>query len=131
MKKLICLTCLLLLVGCSSKTSTTSEEMMNINITIIDEINNKELFKGSIETNYELLADALENNEELKVVMEDSEYGKYITSMMDVAATDTNYWVYDSDNNDDCLEAGMCMGVSETTIEDGDNFIFTYTDTFE
>ncbi len=131
MKKLICLTCLLLLVGCSSKTSTTSEEMMNINITIIDEINNKELFKGSIETNYELLADALENNEELKVVMEDSEYGKYITSMMDVTATDTNYWVYDSDNNDDCLEAGMCMGVSETTIEDGDNFIFTYTDTFE
>ena len=131
MKKLICLTCLLLFVGCSSKTSTTSEEMMNINITIIDEINNKELFKGSIETNYELLADALENNEELKVVMEDSEYGKYITSMMDVAATDTNYWVYDSDNNDDCLEAGMCMGVSETTIEDGDNFIFTYTDTFE
>lgn len=131
MKKLICLTCLLLLVGCSSKTSTTSEEMMNINITIIDEINNKELFKGSIATNYELLADALENNEELKVVMEDSEYGKYITSMMDVAATDTNYWVYDSDNNDDCLEAGMCMGVSETTIEDGDNFIFTYTDTFE
>ena len=131
MKKLICLTCLLLLVGCSSKTSTTSEEMMNINITIIDEINNKELFKGSIETNYEILADALENNEELKVVMEDSEYGKYITSMMDVAATDTNYWVYDSDNNDDCLEAGMCMGVSETTIEDGDNFIFTYTDTFE
>ena len=131
MKKLICLTCLLLLVGCSSKTSTTSEEMMNINITIIDEINNKELFKGSIATNYELLADALENNEELKVVMEDSEYGEYITSMMDVAATDTNYWVYDSDNNDDCLEAGMCMGVSETTIEDGDNFIFTYTDTFE
>ena len=131
MKKLICLTCLLLLVGCSSKTSTTSEEMMNINITIIDEINNKELFKGSIETNYEILADALENNEELKVVMEDSEYGEYITSMMDVAATDTNYWVYDSDNNDDCLEAGMCMGVSETTIEDGDNFIFTYTDTFE
>ena len=131
MKKLICLTCLLLLVGCSSKTSTTSEEMMNINITIIDEINNKELFKGSIATNYELLADALENNEELKVVMEDSEYGKYITSMMDVAATDTNYWVYDSDNNDDCLEAGMCMGVSETTVEDGDNFIFTYTDTFE
>ena len=131
MKKLICLTCLLLFVGCSSKTSTTSEEMMNINITIIDEINNKELFKGSIETNYELLADALENNEELKVVMEDSEYGKYITSMMDVAATDTNYWVYDSDNNDDCLEAGMCMGVSETTVEDGDNFIFTYTDTFE
>lgn len=131
MKKLICLTCLLLFVGCSSKTSTTSEEMMNINITIIDEINNKELFKGSIETNYEILADALENNEELKVVMEDSEYGEYITSMMDVAATDTNYWVYDSDNNDDCLEAGMCMGVSETTIEDGDNFIFTYTDTFE
>lgn len=131
MKKLICLTCLLLFVGCSSKTSTTSEEMMNINITIIDEINNKELFKGSIATNYELLADALENNEELKVVMEDSEYGKYITSMMDVAATDTNYWVYDSDNNDDCLEAGMCMGVSETTVEDGDNFIFTYTDTFE
>ena len=131
MKKLICLTCLLLLVGCSSKTSTTSEEMMNINITIIDEINNKELFKGSIETNYELLADALENNEELKVVMEDSEYGKYITSMMDVAATDTNYWVYDSDNNEECLEAGMCMGVSETTIEDGDNFFFTYTDTFE
>ncbi len=131
MKKLICLTCLLLLVGCGSKASTTSEEMMNINITIVDEINDKELFKGSIATNYELLADALENNEELKVVMEDSEYGKYITSMMDVAATDTNYWVYDSDNNDDCLEAGMCMGVSETTIEDGDNFVFTYTDTFE
>lgn len=132
MKKIIIsLLCLMVLAGCSSKKPEMSDETMTINIKVVDEINDKELFNGSIETRYEILADALENKEELKVVMEDSEYGKYITSILDVASTDTNFWVYESDNNDDCLEAGMCMGVSETSIEDGDNFVFTYTDEFE
>ena len=45
--------------------------------------------------------------------------------------TDSIFWVYESDNNKSCIDAGMCMGISDTIIEDGDNFVFKYTDTFE
>ena len=131
MKKILTvLLCVFVLFGC-----TKTEEngpTISIDITVQDEINDQELFKGTIETNKTTLADALEQTADvLKIEMEDSEYGKYITSIMDVAQTDTNFWVYESDNNKSCQEAGMCMGVSETTIEDGDNFTFRYTDTFE
>ncbi|MCI5773086.1 MAG: hypothetical protein MR210_00825 [Erysipelotrichaceae bacterium] len=129
MKKImISLMSLGLLVGCTSPKVQMSDEPMTININIIDEVNEKELFKGSIKTRYKVLADALEHKEELKVVMEDGKQGKYITSMMDVASDGKNFWTYESDNNDDCLEAAMCKGVSETTLEDGDNFVFIFTD---
>ena len=41
---------------------------------------------------------------------------------------------YFGDSPAECLKranAGMCMGISDTIIEDGDNFVFKYTDTFE
>ena len=80
----------------------------------------------------ETLADALEAAKGvIDVTMEDSEYGKYITGMLGLEQTDSIFWVYESDNNKSCIDAGMCMGISDTIIEDGDNFVFKYTDTFE
>lgn len=130
MKKfLIVLLCLICLFGCSKKTNDNS---ISINIKIIDEINDEELFKGTLTTKATTLADALESAKGvIDVTMVDSEYGKYITSVLGLEQTNSIFWVYESDNNKSCLDAGMCMGVSETVIEDGDNFVFKYTDNFD
>lgn len=130
MKKfLIVLLSLICLFGCSKKTNDNS---ISINIKVIDEINDEELFKGTLTTKATTLADALESAKGvIDVTMVDSEYGKYITSMLGLEQTNSIFWVYESDNNKSCLDAGMCMGVSETVIEDGDNFVFKYTDNFD
>ena len=131
MKKfLVGLLCILCLFGCSRNKANDKE--ISINIKIVDEISDEELFNGTLTTKATTLADALEAAKGvIDVTMEDSEYGKYITGMLGLEQTDSIFWVYESDNNKSCIDAGMCMGISDTTIEDGDNFVFKYTDTFE
>lgn len=130
-KLLISLMCLGLLWGCAKDDAKTTDDKIDVNIKVVDEIEGKELVNATIKTNYVVLADILENDIDFEVELEDSEYGKYIVSMVGVKATDKNFWVYESDNNADCKAAGMCMSISETNVQDGDNFTFIYTDSFE
>ena len=131
MKKfLVGLLCILCLFGCSRNKANDKE--ISINIKIVDEISDEELFNGTLTTKATTLADALEAAKGvIDVTMEDSEYGKYITGMLGLEQTDSIFWVYESDNNKSWIDAGMCMGISDTIIEDGDNIVFKYTDTFE
>ena len=131
MKKfLVGLLCILCLFGCSRNKANDKE--ISINIKIVDEISDEELYNGTLTKKATTLADALEAAKGvIDVTMEDSEYGKYITGMLGLEQTDSIFWVYESDNNKSCIDAGMCMGISDTIIEDGDNFVFKYTDTFE
>lgn len=132
MKKfLISLMCLGLLWGCAKEEPVTTSEKMDVNIKVVDEIEGKEIVNATIKTSYVVLADILENDIDFDVVLEESEYGKYIVSMVGLEATDKNFWVYESDNNADCKAAGMCMSISETKVQDGDNFTFIYTNSFE
>lgn len=105
-----------------------------INVVIVNEDDsNKELFKGEIHTDAETLGDALAEATEIKMVTDKSDFGRFIISMCDVEQGSFEsgpWWLYSSDNNESCKAQGMCLGIDETLIADGDNFTFTLTSSF-
>lgn len=105
-----------------------------LNIVVIDTTNdNKELFNDTIKTDAETLGDALAGVPELKMVTEDSSYGRYIQALCGVEQGPQEsgpWWLYESDNNESCKAQGMCMGIDDTVIKDGDNFTFNLTASF-
>lgn len=105
-----------------------------LNIVVVDSSNGENvLFEGSIKTDAETLGDALAGAPELKMVTEDSTYGRYIQSLCGVAQGPQEsgpWWLYESDNNESCKAQGMCMSIDETVINDGDNFKFNLTSSF-
>ena len=103
--KILLVSAMLLVGGCSSKESEKKEpvsdntEKTTLKITIQDEVNKKELFSGdvSVEGKVETLADFLEKAKDLNVVMEDGQYGKTIMAMKGVETKDFNkgpWWLY-------------------------------------
>ncbi len=136
MKKLLMLCLSLCLIGCSAQELTKpSADAITLHITVIDEVEGETLFDDDLTVEQEVstLSDFLEEADSLNVVMEEGEYGKTILSICNVATEDWNkgpWWLFESDTNQACVEAGMCPAASELAIEDGDSFTFTYTDTF-
>lgn len=102
-----------------------------LTIKIVD--GDKEVATITENTDAELLADVLtEMAEEKDIVLEyqDSEYGMYITGLgvdelLTEAPSENKYWMYNSENNRSCKEAGFCTGASELPVYDGDEFEFT------
>ena len=41
------------------------------------------------------------------------------------------WWVFNSPNNQSCLEAGFCAGIDQTPITDGDIFEFEFISSFD
>lgn len=132
--KVLLLCTLIILTGCSTnddkkEPATDSKESTTLKIVVNSE--DKELFndKITVEGEVETLADFLEEADELNVVMEDSEYGKKIMSILDVATEDWAkgpWWLYESDNNESCKAAGQCDAASSLKIKDGDSFTFNF-----
>ncbi|MEG0176254.1 hypothetical protein [Anaerorhabdus sp.] len=113
---------------------TPVEGAKAINIVVMDSTqDNKELYKGTIHTDAETLGDALVEAKDIKMVTEESAYGRYIVALCDVSQGSQEagpWWLYESDNNESCKAQGMCMGIDETVIKDGDNFTFNLTADF-
>lgn len=115
---------------------TSEKEVGNktLNLVVVDESNgNVELYKGSIKTDAETLGEALLSTKQLEVVAEESSFGRFISSMCGVeqGPIETGpWWLYESDNNETCKVQGMCLGIDDTVIKDGDNFTFTLTSSF-
>lgn len=104
-----------------------------IDIVVVDKVNNTELYSGTIHTDAETLGDALAESKELKMVTEDSSYGRFIVSLCDVKQGPQEsgpWWLYESTNNETCKSQGMCLGIDETMIKDGDDFTFNLVDSF-
>ena len=141
MKKLFSLLLTLLLAaalcGCSEPAATSSApaESITLNFIITNVDEDTELFNGpvTIDTTAETLADFLAAQDEFEVVLEEGDYGTMITSMCGNAQDMDNgpWWVYDSDNNTQCTDAGFCDASSSLKIADGDNFTFDLTSSFE
>jgi len=147
MKKLLSLLLVLslasTLTGCTSNTKTEPEttteaqvtETTTLNIVINNVDENVELFNGAVEVDgtFDTLEDFLVAQDQFEVSMETGEYGALITSMNGVSQDSANgpWWVYESDNNTQCVEAGYCDAASSLKITDGDNFIFNLTSSFE
>jgi len=95
--------------------------------------------KKTVKSNAELLSELLLElkSSDFEVTLSGSAsdpYGRSIETLGDYTTEDWAagpWWVYDSDNNKECLEAGYCTGVDFLPIHDGDIFTFTFTDSFE
>ncbi|CDD51138.1 putative uncharacterized protein [Firmicutes bacterium CAG:308] len=125
----------MILTGCASQSDTdASVKEVSLDIVVKDEVNDKELFNETLtkEGDIENLYDFLSECDELEVVFEDGSYGATIDSMLGLKQ-DFNkgpWWLYSSENNETCKEEGMCPAVQNLGINDGDQFVFSYTNEF-
>ena len=125
----------MILTGCASQSDTDSSvKEVSLDIVVKDEVNDKELFNETLtkEGDIENLYDFLSECDELEIVFEEGSYGAYIDSMLGLKQ-DFNkgpWWLYSSENNETCKEEGMCPAVQNLEINDGDQFVFSYTNEF-
>lgn len=125
----------MILTGCASQSDTDSSvKEVSLDIVVKDEVNDKELFNETLtkEGDIENLYDFLSECDELEVVFEDGSYGATIDSMLGLKQ-DFNkgpWWLFSSENNETCKEEGMCPAVQNLEINDGDQFVFSYTNEF-
>lgn len=125
----------MILTGCASQSDTESSiKEVSLDIIVKDEVNDKELFNETLtkEGDIENLYDFLSECDELEIVFEDGSYGATIDSMLGLKQ-DFNkgpWWLYSSENNETCKEEGMCPAVEKLEINDGDQFVFSYTNEF-
>ncbi len=102
-----------------------------IQITIV--ANDKTLFDEKVDTDAEKLSqllDELKEEDTIQYESKKSTYGTYIVGMggdklVKENTTAGKFWVYDSDNNKQCKDAGFCDAADALNIQDGDHFVFT------
>ena len=98
-------------------TENNISQKTQIIINVFDK-ENTEIYNKTIETEENYLADVLETIEDLDIVMEDSQYGKYITSILGIEEGDSYYWSY-------CInDEYASIGVSSCEIEE--NAIYSF-----
>ena len=125
----------MILTGCASQSDTDSSvKEVSLDIVVKDEVNDKELFNETLtkEGDIENLYDFLSECDELEIVFEEGGYGAYIDSMLGLKQDFDKgpWWLYSSENNATCKEEGMCPAVQNLEINDGDQFVFSYTNEF-
>lgn len=108
----------------------TNSDKKTINVTIIDETTKKELISQEYKTNAETLMDFLEQEKELKVILDKQPTGTFINGMLDLNTEDAKkgpWWLYESDNNTQCKQMGFCPAVNDLALEDNNNFTFKFS----
>ncbi len=88
-----------------------------ITINVFDK-ENTEIYNKNIETEEIYLSEVLDDLEDLDVIMEDSDYGKYITSILGIAEGDNYYWSYYINDK------YASVGVSNCEIEE--NVVYSF-----
>lgn len=99
----------------SAKNNISQKTQIVINVF---DKENTEIYNKTIETEKNYLADVLETLEDLDIVMEEGQYGKYITSILGIAEEDSYYWSYYI--NDEYAS----VGVSSCEIEENSVYSF-------
>lgn len=115
--KVIFLFAMLIFISACNKTDKVDEDMVSININVYDK-EAKEIYNQEISTNEKYLSEAIKDIEDLNVITVDSEYGEYITSILDISEGDNYYWNYYI--NDEYAQ----VGISSCKVEDGKTYTF-------
>ena len=115
--KVIFLFAMLIFISACNKTGKVNEDMISININVYDK-EAKEIYNQEISTNEKYLSEAIKDIEDLNVITVDSEYGEYITSILDISEGDNYYWSYYI--NDEYAQ----VGISSCEVEDGKTYTF-------
>lgn len=105
-----------------------SSKNINIKIQTSENVILNEKFKTNAKTLEELLIE-LNQNKNIILEYQDSEYGMYITGLGKDELFKENpseglYWTFESSNNKVCLENEFCPAASSLEIADGDEFSF-------
>ncbi len=106
---------LLFISACNSE--KIDEQLNTVTINVYDKESNL-IYDEKVETKEEILSDVITNIEDLKVITVDSEYGEYITSILDIEEGDNYYWSYYID--DEYAQTG----ISSCKVEDGKTYSF-------
>ena len=113
-----------------------------IQITVLvqhDDGSMKTIFDQSVKTDAEYLADLLlelNDNSVLSVTLAGEAtdpYGRSLIAINNIEITNWEagpWWLYNSDNNPDCVAVGYCSGIDSCPVYDGDVFVFSYTSTY-
>ena len=133
-KIIILISIMTLAIGCTNTSNKTNDKVMKVNITIIDNTTDKELYNNELDaTGCNTLTELLNKYEkELGYKGEKQEYGTVILGLKDAMSNMDKgpWWIYSSDNNEVCLKMGMCPSADQTILNDKDNFVFTLTSEF-
>lgn len=103
-----------IVVGANKK---NNEYKKTVTISIFDK-EQKNIYSESVNTDKKYLIEVLEEKKDLEVKTEDSQYGKYITSIKGIEQGDNYYWSYYIDGQ------YAEVGVSSCEIENGKNYDF-------
>lgn len=90
---------------------------LEIMISVFDK-ENLNIYNKNVETEKTYLIDVLKNLEDLNIITEKTEYGEYITSIMNIEQGDNYYWSYYIDDQ------YATVGVSNCQIENGKTYNF-------
>lgn len=115
----------------SFNTGDKNMDAKTIHVTVKDMHHNEILYDEMITTEVSTLADFLQGDNDLEVVGEMGAYGYYISSMLGASEGDGYYWVFESDNNQDCLDYGYCPAADQVDLVHQDEFNFILTNVFE
>lgn len=108
---------IILFAAKAKKEESSIETKKQITVSVFDkEANN--IYTEDIKTEEEYLIEVLKEIEELNLVTEDSEYGKYIIEIMGIQQGDNYYWTYYIDSE------YATTGVSNCNIEEGRVYSF-------
>lgn len=102
-------------INSNSNNSNKTNDKINVTIGVYDK-ENINIFTKQINTDKEYLIDVLKDINELKLVTEDSQYGEYITSVMEINQDEKYYWSYYIN------EDYATVGVSSCKVEEGKNY---------
>lgn len=94
-----------------------NENLKTITISIYNK-ENENIYKENVNTDKQYLIEVLENNKNLEIKTEDSQYGKYITSIKGIEQGDNYYWSYYIDG------AYAEVGVSSCEVENNKTYDF-------
>ena len=84
-----------------------------------------------VDTDCETLAEALNEQKDLQVKIDEGPYGAYLVSLIGETAAKDQGWVYESPNNEVCLSMEYCPALEQVMIQDQDEFIFSLIGGFE
>jgi len=119
MKKILTIIIMLCVVVTLSGCGKTTNQKLNITVKVYD-ADEKMVYEKKHETNKKILLDALEELSDLKIVTENSDYGKFIVSIYGINQESDYFWNYYI--NDDYA----MTGVSSYKIKDDDVISFRF-----
>ena len=115
--KIVFLFIMLIFISACNNTEDVNKNLTTITVNVYDKEAN-EIYNEEISTNEEYLSDVLKNIDELNVITVDSQYGEYVTSILEISEGDNYYWSYYID--DEYAQ----VGISSCKVEDGKTYTF-------